>query len=86
MAKTLLERVKDKIAEIQKLRKIYDQKQGERTQIMKQLKQEFEVGGPQAGEDLLEEYATQAKTHKTDLQTVEDKLDDILAATKTEES
>ena len=86
MPSTLVDQVKGKIAQIQKLRQAFDQKQGERSQLMKQLKQEFDVDTVEAGETLLDEYSAQAQTHETELKDVEGKLDDILAASKTEES
>ena len=86
MANTLIADVKAKIAQIQGLRSDYDKKQGEKDQITKQLKHEFDVDKAEDGEKLLEDYATQAANHETELKTVREKLDGILAETKTEET
>lgn len=74
----IVARVKRKIGKVQDLRRQRAEQFGQKTQLLKQLNDEYEVESADAGEALLEEYVKTVITNESALVKMEGEIDGII--------
>jgi len=78
----LIERVKQKQKEIQNLQKEATKKAGRKEQLFKQLKTEFDISTKEEAQILLNELEKVRKENELDLETIKEKLEEIISSAK----
>jgi len=79
MSSNLIRQVKKQQEKIQDLQKEMERNSGRKEQLLKQLKEEFDVSSKEEAQSLLVEYMEVRKENVENLEKIQKELDEIIA-------